>query len=199
MKVKPLVPIFLASILSLGATPQVSQYPFEDGDLPSLVKLAKSNSGVSGRRLVQLVKEYGIDFEPTDDYLENLQNAGAKKGLLDALRAAKRVKRPGETQQAAPSLYGVGAEVEPLVAVYKPEPSYSEEAYRAKLNGVLVLWIVVSSHGNVVDVKEVSEPLGEGLDEKAIHTIGTWKFKPPTRSGAPVAIHTAVEVSFRTS
>ena len=39
-----------------------------------------------------MVKESGIDFEPTDDYLESLRKAGAKDILIEAIRKAKRVK-----------------------------------------------------------------------------------------------------------
>ena len=44
-------------------------------------------------QIADLVKESGIDFEPTDDYLESLRQAGAKDVLLDAVRKAKRVKQ----------------------------------------------------------------------------------------------------------
>ena len=44
-------------------------------------------------QIADLVKDSGIDFEPTDDYLESLRQAGAKDILIDALRKAKRVKQ----------------------------------------------------------------------------------------------------------
>ena len=44
-------------------------------------------------QIADLVKDSGIDFEPTDDYLESLRQAGAKDILIDALRKAKRAKQ----------------------------------------------------------------------------------------------------------
>ena len=44
-------------------------------------------------QVADMVKESGIDFEPTDDYLESLRKAGAKDILIEALRKAKRVKQ----------------------------------------------------------------------------------------------------------
>jgi TonB family protein len=41
------------------------------------------------------------------------------------------------------------------------------------------------------------KPLGLGLDEKAIEAVHTWKFKPASRNGSPVAVRMSVEVSFR--
>jgi TonB family protein len=83
------------------------------------------------------------------------------------------------------------------VPTYKPEPAYTPQARHHKIEGTVVLWIVVDAQGNVTDAREVSKPLGEGLDEKAIETIKTWKFKPATRNGVPVPVRVIVEVHFR--
>jgi hypothetical protein len=44
-------------------------------------------------QIADLVKESGIDFEPTDGYFETLRKAGAKEILIEAIRQAKRVKQ----------------------------------------------------------------------------------------------------------
>ena len=44
-------------------------------------------------QIADLVKESGIDFEPTDDYLGSLRQAGAKDVLIDAVHKAKRTKQ----------------------------------------------------------------------------------------------------------
>jgi hypothetical protein len=49
----------------------------------------------------------------------------------------------------------------------------------------------------VIGARETSKPLGGGLDEKAIETVKTWKFKPATREGVPVPVRVVVEVTFR--
>jgi TonB family protein len=36
-----------------------------------------------------------------------------------------------------------------------------------------------------------------GLDENAVKTVKTWKFKAAQRNGAPVPVKVMVEVSFR--
>jgi TonB family protein len=50
--------------------------------------------------------------------------------------------------------------------------------------------------GSVTDAR-VMKPLGLGLDEKALETVRTWKFKPGMRNGIPVPVRVLVEVSFR--
>jgi periplasmic protein TonB len=82
------------------------------------------------------------------------------------------------------------------VATYSPEPAYSEEARRAKFGGRVLLWIVVDAQGMVQDIR-IAKHLGMGLDEEAVKTVRTWKFRPATRQGVPVPVQVEVEVSFR--
>lgn len=103
---------------------------------------------------------------------------------------------PGEGGGFGGGAYSVGGNVTAPVPIYKPEPAYSEEARKAKYQGTVVLWIVVDVQGNVTDARVV-RPLGLGLDEKALETVKTWKFKPALRNGTPVPVRVMVEVSFR--
>jgi TonB family protein len=36
-----------------------------------------------------------------------------------------------------------------------------------------------------------------GLDEEAVKTVSTWRFKPALQHGVPVPVQVQVEVSFR--
>jgi TonB family protein len=103
---------------------------------------------------------------------------------------------PGEGGGVGGGVYSVGGGVSAPIPIYKPEPAYSEEARKAKYQGTVVLWIVVDASGGVTDCKVV-KPLGLGLDEKAVETVRTWKFKPALRNGTPVPVRVMVEVSFR--
>ncbi len=103
---------------------------------------------------------------------------------------------PGEGGGTGGGIYSVGGGVSAPIPIYKPEPAYSEEARKAKYQGTVVLWIVVDTQGKVIDPKVV-RPLGLGLDEKALETVRTWKFKPALRNGSPVPVRVIVEVSFR--
>ncbi len=103
---------------------------------------------------------------------------------------------PNKDSGTNSEIYSVGGSVSAPIPVYKPEPTYTEEARKAKYQGTIVLWIVVDSQGNVTDCR-VAKPLGLGLDEKAVETVRTWKFKPALRNGVPVSVRATVEVSFR--
>jgi periplasmic protein TonB len=103
---------------------------------------------------------------------------------------------PGSGGGTGGGVYSVGGNISAPIPIYKPEPPYSEEARKAKYQGTVVLHIIVDAQGNVNDAR-VLRPLGLGLDEKAVETVRTWKFKPALRNGSPVAVQVMVEVSFR--
>ena len=82
------------------------------------------------------------------------------------------------------------------VLVLKTEPEYSEEARKAKVQGTVVLSIVVTASGQVSSVR-VIRSLGLGLDERAVEAVRQWKFRAATVDGRPVATQAVVEVNFR--
>lgn len=80
-------------------------------------------------------------------------------------------------------------------SIYTPDPNYSDEARKAKYQGILALNLIVDSSGAVSNVS-VIRPLGMGLDERAAAQVATWKFKPALKDGKPVPVEVSVEVSF---
>jgi protein TonB len=94
-----------------------------------------------------------------------------------------------------PGIFHVGDGVSAPRAIYTPEPEFSEEARKAKYQGVVVLNIVVGTDGRVHSPRVVRS-LGMGLDEKAIEGVKTWKFDPSKKDGRPVAVEMNIEVAF---
>lgn len=92
--------------------------------------------------------------------------------------------------------YSAGNGVSAPIPIFSPEPAYSEEARKAKFGGIVMLWIVVDAQGIVRNIR-IAKPLGMNLDEEAVKTVSTWKFKPAMRQGAAVPVQVEVEVSFR--
>ncbi len=93
--------------------------------------------------------------------------------------------------------YVVGNGVTEPIPIYNPRPNYTEEARKARMEGVLVLQAIIRRDGTV-DSFKVIKGLGYGLDEISINTIATkWKFKPGTLKGVPVDVLANIEVTFR--
>jgi periplasmic protein TonB len=79
--------------------------------------------------------------------------------------------------------------------IFNPEPSFSDEARKAKAQGIVMLLLVVGKDGHTYDIR-VGQSLGMGLDEKAIEAVNRWRFRSATLNGQPVATQIAVQVDF---
>lgn len=102
---------------------------------------------------------------------------------------------PGYGGGTGGGVFKVGGGVSGPKPVYAPDPDYSEEARKAKYQGVCVLWLIVGPDGRPRDIR-VARTLGLGLDEKAIEAVKTWRFEPGMKDGKPVATMVNVEVTF---
>ena len=93
--------------------------------------------------------------------------------------------------------YVVGNGVKAPVAIFQPLPAYTEEARKARAEGIVLIQAIIRRDGTV-DSFKVIRGLGYGLDESAINTIATkWRFRPGTLNGQPVDVQANIEVSFR--
>jgi protein TonB len=93
--------------------------------------------------------------------------------------------------------YVAGNGVSAPVAILQPLPAYTEEARKARAEGIVMIQAIIRSNGTV-DSFKVIRGLGYGLDESAIQTIASkWRFKPGTLKGVPVDVQANIEVSFR--
>jgi len=79
--------------------------------------------------------------------------------------------------------------------IYRIEPEFSEEARKAKYQGVVILHIDVDTNGRARNIRVVRQ-LGLGLDEKAVEAVSEWRFKPAYLDGRPVVMTAVVEVNF---
>src|SRR5215467_1093114 len=102
---------------------------------------------------------------------------------------------PGEGGGTGGGIFRVGAGVSPPRPIYQPEPEFSEEARKAKYQGICSLALVVGVDGRPSNI-HVQSSLGMGLDEKAIAAVKTWRFEPAMKDGHAVRFEIAVEVDF---
>ena len=105
---------------------------------------------------------------------------------------------PGEDGNTGggPPVYGYNSDISAPKEIFSPAPDYSEEARKAKLQGIVLLSLVVDAEGNPTQIRVV-KPLGMGLDEKAVEKISKWRFIPAKRNGVPVPVRVTLEITFR--
>jgi len=90
----------------------------------------------------------------------------------------------------------VGGDVRAPVVIETVEPSYTEEARKARIRGIVIVEAVIGSDG-VVKKAHVLKPLPFGLDQAAIDAVKQWKFKPGMLDGKPVDVVFNLTVNFR--
>lgn len=77
----------------------------------------------------------------------------------------------------------------------KPEPQYTEDARRNQVTGTVVLRVVFSREGEVVQVRALNT-LPFGLTERAIAAARQIKFVPAMKGGHPVSVFMQLEYNF---
>ena len=93
-------------------------------------------------------------------------------------------------------VYQPGAGIDPPTLVREVRPVYTDEARRQRIEGDVILEIVVRSDGSVGSIR-VKHSLGGGLDQRAIDAVRQWRFNPARRHGTPVDVAVEVAVGFK--
>jgi TonB family protein len=103
---------------------------------------------------------------------------------------------PGYGGNAGGGVYNIGGGISNPVLIHEEEAEFSDEARRAKYQGVCLVALIVDAQGNPQNI-HVVRSLGMGLDEKAMEAVRKYKFKPALKDGrTPVAVYATVEVDF---
>jgi len=87
--------------------------------------------------------------------------------------------------------------VQPVEILAKPNPIYTEEARKLRLEGEVLLEVVFPASGGTVQVIRVIRGLGHGLDEAAVRAAQQIRYKPAKRDGQPVDFPATVHIVFQ--
>jgi TonB family protein len=80
---------------------------------------------------------------------------------------------------------------------YCPQPKYADSAVKLKIQGTVTLEVVVNTEGAAENIR-VIRGLPEGLTQKAIEAVRSWKFSPATdRDGNPAPVMQPIECEFK--
>jgi len=165
-----------------------------------LTKRADPRYGVQTVRVTELVRQEPDStlFAIPDEYKlikETVQQPLAQgSGVPDGTPPANSAWSYGPTAGIARA--GIGGVTAPR-CVYCPQPAYSNEARAAKLNGTVVLKVVITADGRTENVQVMNGP-GSGLERQAIEAVKNWRFKPADGpDGTPVTCQVEVEVTFK--
>lgn len=79
--------------------------------------------------------------------------------------------------------------------LHKVDPQYPQEARDNRVQGDVVLRILIDEQGNVIEAKPVSGP--PLLTDAAVDAMMQWKFKPYLLNGDPVQVESVFTIRFR--
>jgi TonB family protein len=88
----------------------------------------------------------------------------------------------------------VGGVVKPPVKLVDVKPVYPDDAQASGIDGVVLLDIVISTAGFVLDA-EVTHSI-PALDQAAIDAVSQWQFEPTLINGEPVELEMSVVINF---
>jgi periplasmic protein TonB len=95
------------------------------------------------------------------------------------------------------TIYSPGNGVSLPQVTRRVKADYTDEAKANRIEGNVLLDVIVLADGNVGDVKvEKSLDTTYGLDANAVQAMKQWEFKPAMKDGKPVAVRVHVEMNF---
>jgi TonB family protein len=119
--------------------------------------------------------------------------------------ADQKVKRPAymdslallDLGETGPKVAKAGADgISIPICAYCPPPDYTDKARAERVQGRVVLLVVINQEGRAIRIA-VTRANDGGLAAKAVDAVRKWKFKPATdKDGNAVAAIVPIEVSF---
>jgi TonB family protein len=157
-------------------------------DLPSGAGYGNGSGGAKGARGVVVSTGFG-NGTATGDSHPRSQVAVQQSGFGDAdVPAPPSVRSHAAEASATP---GIPAEI-----LSKPTPVYTQEARSLRIEGEVLLEVILEASGNL-RVLRVVHGLGHGLDDNAVKAAQQIRFKPATKNGQPADSTVVLHIIFQ--
>jgi len=102
---------------------------------------------------------------------------------------------PGDqSHPAVPQRVRVSSGVAVGLLVTKVQPEYPSDAKESRIQGVVLLNVIIDKEGNVENIQLISGH--PQLAPAAIEAVRQWKYRPYLLNGNPVEVDTQVQVNF---
>jgi TonB family protein len=158
-------------------------------DMPSGPGYGNGTGGAKGSRGVIASAGFG-----------NGVAVGDGTGNVNATRGTVRQGGFGDYEPAAaqvhPKQETVAPRLVPAEVISKPNPVYTDEAKKLRIEGEVLLEVTFESSGRI-RVLRVLRGLGHGLDEAAARAAEQIRFKPAQRDGQPADSTAVLHIIFQ--
>jgi TonB family protein len=158
-------------------------------DLPSGGGSGNGSGGTKGTRGVVVSTGFGNGTATGENHPRTSQNTVQQSGFGDADVPAPPSVRSHSADASAST--GLPAEI-----ISKPTPVYTQEARSLRIEGEVLLEVVLQASGNL-HVLRVVRGLGHGLDDNAVKAAEQIRFKPATKNGQPADSTVVLHIVFQ--
>src|SRR5580700_933118 len=155
-------------------------------DLPSGPGSGNGTGGAKG--VPGVVVSSGFGNGTAVPVVRNQAGTVQKSGFGDAEVSAAATTHPHTSEAVAKAL--------PAEILSKPTPTYTQEARNLRIEGEVLLEVLLQSSGNL-RVLRVVRGLGHGLDDNAVRAAEQIHFKPATRDGQPADSTVVLHIIFQ--
>ena len=121
--------------------------------------------------------------------------AGAIAGTVMALPLAWPIGEAAAHPQQVVDGKDAGVTLPKVISQVKPQ--YTPEAMQAKIEGTVIMTVVVRTDGTPSDI-EITKSLDTeyGLDQQAVAALSQWRFEPGRKDAKAVPVRVTVEMRF---
>jgi periplasmic protein TonB len=103
---------------------------------------------------------------------------------------------PGSGGGFGGGVYRPGGAVTVPRVITEVKPKYTDRALRQKIQGSIVLELVVKHDGHPSEIRVVRSLDPDGLDEQAVLAASQWRFEPGRLAGTPVDVLVTLVLDF---
>ena len=146
-------------------------------DMPTGPGYGNGTGGANGARGVVASTGFGGGVATGNAHSSSPRGAVRQAGFGDADVPAPPTVQSRPAAQAA-------AKIVPAEILSKPTPIYTEEARAKRIEGEVLLQVVLEATGKL-RVLRIVHGLGHGLDDAAVHAAEQIRFKPALQDGQP--------------
>ena len=158
--------------------------PAETVKPPAATKPSPTQQASSTRQAAPLSPPPGLDLGPAD--------AGGVESIVAPVEAA-----PARDAVERGTLVDLSEVDSPPASLTRKLPAYSMQARQMRLQGTVVLKVLVNEHGSVEQVVVVSGINGADLNEATVRAARQWTYRPAVKDGVPVKVWTTEQVTFK--
>jgi TonB family protein len=144
-------------------------------DMPTGPGVGNGSGGANGARGVVASTGFGSGVATADPR--------AARGTVHSAGFGDSDVAAPPTVQSRPAV-AAASRIVPAEIISKPVPIYTDEARQKRIEGEVLLEVVLEANGKL-HVVRVVRGLGHGLDDAAVRAAEQIRFKPATRDGQP--------------